>query len=275
MFLLSLSAIAAAIMEERMAPDLSPLKWALSQTALDLESPSYGNDSSLTAKSLRNAASEFLRMPPEDVPDYLLLATLLSGATRGDPITVSRRLLANGDLEDLSRREIFTATPGVGDVAHARVLAARELTRRAEIRAATSPSGQTITSPESAARLLRTVSRGPYERLSAIYLDNNAKVLGTRLLSQGTAEATIVDPRQVFFPAIQLGAKSMVIAHQHPSGSTAFSQQDIGVLNNLAESSRLLRIKMLDFLVVTPTAYQSAAEDGRISAVRSPNFLVN
>lgn len=193
-------------------------------------------------------------MEPSDVPDHLLLAVLLAGATRGSPVDVAQQVLlrADGDITRLSRKSIYESTPGVGPAGRARIGAATELARRIDYRRV-AQSADPIMSPDQAAAILATVSVGPYEKLSALYLDRRHRPLGTRLVTVGNDSLTVVDPRQIFRYAMELGASSVILAHQHPSGDPSPSYQDIDVTKRVMSAGRILGIRLLDHLVIGNT----------------------
>lgn len=232
-----------------------------------IEQDAFGAEAEEGGIARASAAKTLLSLPIEEVPDHLLLATLLSGATRGDPVEVSLDLLKNarGDLANLDRADIYQRTKGLGPVARARVLAARELSRRSGSR----KLPEKITSPADAWRYLKTLSHGPQERLSALYLDRRGRILGSRTISVGSSGFTIVDPRDILRPALDMHAEALVLAHQHPTGDPTPSHEDIAVTQRVHEASRVLGLQLLDHIVVTPEGFTSLAEMGHVPHSRA------
>jgi len=108
-----------------------------------------------------------------------------------------------------------------------------------------------VDTPERAWRQLRErLEHLDVEELHALYLDRRARPLAIRRLSVGNDSSTIVDPRQVFRPAIQLGACSVIAAHNHPSGDPSPSAEDRAVTLRLMEAGELLGVPLLDHLVI-------------------------
>ncbi len=70
------------------------------------------------------------------------------------------------------------------------------------------------------------------------------------MISIGSLNANIVHPREVFYSAIVDGACSIVISHNHPSGSTAPSQNDIDITRKLIEGGRIIGIDVLDHVIL-------------------------
>jgi len=78
-----------------------------------------------------------------------------------------------------------------------------------------------------------------------------------RVISIGTLTASLVHPREVFADAISDRAASIIVAHNHPSGSLEASQADKDVTNRLAEAGKLLGITLNDHIIVTKSDYIS------------------
>ena len=109
-----------------------------------------------------------------------------------------------------------------------------------------------ITSPDQVADYLRRRIRDDArEHFVAIYLDGRHRPIADSIVSIGTATASLVHPREVFQPAIALGACALLIGHNHPSGDPAPSAEDLEVTKRLAEAGRILGVTLLDHVVWT------------------------
>ena len=240
----------------------------------DLGDPAFGSTDGTQEASQRYQVDPpyrvFLRLNPHDVPDHLLLAVILAGSTSRSPVDVAQELLyRSGGISRLDTPSVFQSVPGVGDAARARVLAATELARRIEVLRA-SYDQTTITSAAAAAKVLSTLSTGPYEKLSALYLDRRNRVVGYRTLTIGSDGFTIVDPRQILRPAIELRAISLILAHQHPSGDPTPSEQDIEVTKRVSSAGNILGVRLLDHIVMGSRGrFQSLAELGYLPPTRT------
>jgi len=107
-----------------------------------------------------------------------------------------------------------------------------------------------ITSPDQVADYLRRRIRDDArEHFVAIYLDGRHRPIADSIVSIGTATASLVHPREVFQPAIALGACALLIGHNHPSGDPAPSAEDLEVTKRLAEAGRILGVNLLDHVV--------------------------
>ena len=100
------------------------------------------------------------------------------------------------------------------------------------------------------------------EHSVALFLDGQHQVAAYSIVSIGSANSAIATPREIFQRAIVAGAISIVISHNHPSGSTQPSDEDHKVTKRLHESGQLLGIKLLDHVIVTDTEYYSFSDSG-------------
>lgn len=198
----------------------------------------------------------FLQMESSDVPDELLLAILIEEEGRGDPVERARALLsrAGGGLGRLIEGiDPLDDQDGMGRRAQARLLASAELMRRVQVRQfadVSDPDELPITSPFQAVKFLRRVSHGPREILSAIYANSGMKPIAYRVLSSGSPRFTLVDPVEVFRPAVLLRASNIIMAHQHPSGSAVPSNEDLQITKRVSSGASILGINLADSIVL-------------------------
>lgn len=152
--------------------------------------------------------------------------------------------------------------PGVGPARAIRVHAALQAGRRSLRQPA---DVEVVSSPAAAFALLGPPLRAlPEEELHAIYLDRRQRLLGRRALTRGSDAFTVVDPRQVFRPAIAWRASAVILAHNHPSGDPEPSRQDLDVTHRVAEAGRVLGVRLQDHLVVGDVSWVSMSERGAL-----------
>ncbi len=127
------------------------------------------------------------------------------------------------------------------------------------------PSG-CITKPENAAEVFEKVfglSDQAEEVLCMISLDTRHRPAGFWRVSSGSLNESIVHPREVFKRALVTNSHAVILAHNHPSGDPELSPQDRACAQKLAESGKILGVKLLDFMAIgTGGRYRSAAEQG-------------
>jgi len=100
---------------------------------------------------------------------------------------------------------------------------------------------------------LENVKFKEVEYFLCVTLNGSHKVIGTHVVSQGLVNCSLVHPREVFRPAIMDNATSIIIAHNHPSGSLEPSGDDRDVTRRLRQAGELLGINVLDHLIVGPS----------------------
>ena len=99
------------------------------------------------------------------------------------------------------------------------------------------------------------------EYFYALYLDNKKNLIDKKLLFIGTLNKSIVHPREIFKYAYLLSASSIICVHNHPSGDTEPSNEDIAITNALCEIGKMQDIKIIDHIIIG-TDYFSFFENG-------------
>lgn len=124
----------------------------------------------------------------------------------------------------------------------------------------------TVSSPDAAAaaflKMWPNLATSKRERFCVLFLDGRRQLMGGSLVSIGTQTATLVHPREVFRPAIQAGAVSIVIAHNHPSGIATPSREDRLLTARLREAGRLLGIEVDDHIIIAGATHCSLRQLG-------------
>lgn len=99
--------------------------------------------------------------------------------------------------------------------------------------------------------LRRVVRDDAREHFVALYLDGRHRPIAHQVVSIGTASAALVHPREVFQPAILVGACAVIVAHNHPSGDPTPSREDREITQQLAQAGAILGVSLLDSVVFT------------------------
>lgn len=110
----------------------------------------------------------------------------------------------------------------------------------------------------------------PVEEFHALYLTRRNRVLRHVMISRGNDNCTVVDPRMVLRPAIELGATSVIVAHNHPSGDPEPSEQDRAVTTRLVQACRVVGVRLLDHIILAGKDFRSFADRGYLPAHDSP-----
>lgn len=127
--------------------------------------------------------------------------------------------------------------------------------------------GAVITTSTGAAAHLRAWLDGRRdEALVGVFLDRRRKIIETRVLTRGCDAFCIVDTKQIFRVAVEVGAHALLLAHNHPSGDAEPSVQDRDVTQRVASAGRAIGIALLDHIIMTDDDHVSLAERGELPA---------
>lgn len=107
------------------------------------------------------------------------------------------------------------------------------------------------------------------EHCYLIAQNNCFKVLGVFLISKGTVSMCSISPREVFLKALLIGAKSVVLCHNHPSGDVTPSKEDVNVTQRMLEAANLLDIQFNDHIIIGEDGYYSFAETNQLELLKS------
>ncbi len=202
---------------------------------------------------------------PEQLPDEELLAILLATGIKGkNVIDVSREILQDcGGLSGLLDVDIdyLKAIKGLGSAKACTLMAAIELGRRWAV----SPRKRLskVGSPADVARFLGgTFAFLDREHFKALHLDVKNQIIHEETVSVGTLSSSLVHPREVFKSAIKRSAHGLIVAHNHPSGDTSPSEDDIVTTKRLKEAGDVIGIKLLDHLIFGHGSFISLREKG-------------
>ncbi|MBI3512010.1 MAG: DNA repair protein RadC [Bacteroidetes bacterium] len=198
--------------------------------------------------------------------DAELLAIILgSGNRKETAVDLAKRILADSG-NDLNRIGTMAFAElqqynGVGEAKAVNVIAALELGRRRS-NCQSNEVLQVTRSGDAYQFFRRDMEDLVHEEFWVLLLTRSNKVLRKEQVSKGGMNATVVDPRMVFRSAVALGANSIVICHNHPSGEVKPSENDIRLTRKLKEGALLLDISLIDHIIVGANTYFSFADEG-------------
>jgi DNA repair protein RadC len=125
--------------------------------------------------------------------------------------------------------------------------------------------GAKYCSADSVVGNLRKMTRLDREELWILHLNTKNRLIGYEVVSTGSLTASVVHPREVFKAAILNNSDAIICAHNHPSGDTTPSREDISITKRLKEGADLLGIRLLDHIIVAPNGrFTSLADMGHV-----------
>lgn len=199
--------------------------------------------------------------------DVELVAILLgTGSKTAHVLELAEKVLnaAGNSLNRLSRMSVseLTNLHGVGFAKAIRIKAGIEIARRIQFEPI--PKDFRIKTSGDAFRVLGP-NLGGYlhrEEFWMVSLNRRSKIIEKMMVSQGGLSSTIADPRVIFSRALAQKASSIIVAHNHPSGSLEPSQADIDLTKKLKGAGELLDIQLIDHLIISENNYYSFADSG-------------
>ncbi len=211
---------------------------------------------------------KFLQRGKDALSDAELLAILLAtGYKNVSAVDLAKQILrgANNDLFLLSRLTIkeLTNVKGIGEAKALTIAAALELGRRRK-------NNEVVEKPKiTNSKQIYELYKGsfqdlPHEEFRILLLNQANKVIGCELISRGGMAGTVVDVRIVFKIALERSAVSIVLMHNHPSGSLQPSTQDLDITQKLKQGGSLLNITVVDHLIFSDEGYTSLLDEGKM-----------
>lgn len=203
---------------------------------------------------------------PASLSNSELLAILIAtGSGSKSAVDLAQDVLRLGkdnlnELGKLSVRE-FIKIKGIGEAKAITIAAALELGRRRH--ATASLEKPVVSSSGDVATYLQTSLRDyRHEVFAVVYLNRSNKINGFKIVSEGGITGTVADPRVILKKALEEDAVSIILCHNHPSGSLKPSRADEELTQKIKEAARYLDIKVLDHLIVSDDGYYSFADEG-------------
>jgi len=202
-------------------------------------------------------------------PAELLAILIGSGNTEETAVQLMQRLMADcgGSLKTLSRLSLNDLTrhyKGLGPAKAVSIMAACELGRRRLMETDTDKTY--IKSSTDIYHIMYPRMRDlAHEESYALYLRADNSVEGQPfLISKGGIAGTQVDVRLIIREALIRQTPTLVLTHNHPSGSLRPSREDDQLTDRLQRACQLMNLKLLDHLIVTDGNYYSYKEQGKL-----------
>ncbi|MDO4261491.1 MAG: DNA repair protein RadC [Eubacteriales bacterium] len=223
--------------------------------------------------------NNFNRLPEEDRPyekcvcrgaealtNRELLAVILRTGSRGKHVLdLSAELLrlvpereGFAGIRTLSLEEL-SSIRGIGRVKAAQLKCTLEIARRMAREEA--GDGVCFSSAEAVAGYyMEDMRHREQEVLLVLMLNQRGRLLREKYLFQGTVNASVVSPREIFLEALGARAVQIILVHNHPSGDARPSREDLEVTRRVAEAGELLGITLSDHIIIGERSYVSFRE---------------
>ncbi|MET3290923.1 UNVERIFIED_CONTAM: DNA repair protein RadC [Brevibacillus sp. OAP136] len=165
------------------------------------------------------------------------------------------------ELLDVSEQQLVTIK-GIG------LGKARQITALLKLaKALTTPTYDqfTIRTPKDVYDLLEAEFRyQTKEHFTCLFLNTKNRVIFKEIISIGSLNAAIVHPREVFRAAIKRCSASLICAHNHPSGDSTPSSEDIILTKRLVDAGEIIGIEVVDHIIIAGNRFYSLKEHGHL-----------
>lgn len=190
--------------------------------------------------------------------DAELLALILRTGTKDtNVVELSKKILRKfkGKINEIDIKSLKEIN-GLGETKACQIIACFELAKRL----ADPIKGSQFLSSQDVFNSLTDIRQSKKEQLLVIYLDTRKREIARETISIGTLNANLIHPREVFEPAIKNLAAGVVLIHNHPSGDTNPSDNDLILTRKFIKAGDIMGIEIIDHLIVSRDSYYSFKE---------------
>jgi DNA repair protein RadC len=209
---------------------------------------------------------KLLNQGPTHLSDSELLAILLNHGTRDkSAVDLAKEIMKLGknnlnELGKLTVKELMKIK-GIGEAKAITIAAALEIGRRRQ--AGSYLQKPIMSTSRDFANYLQSLFQDHSREIFAVAFLNQAnKINHVEIMSEGGITGTIADPRVILKKALEENAVSLILCHNHPSGSLKPSRQDEEITKKIKEAAKYFDIKILDHIIVSDSGYFSFADEG-------------
>lgn len=202
----------------------------------------------------------------ENLSNSELLAILIHNGTRNKTaVDLAKDILKLGkdNLNELGRLSVkeLMKIKGIGEAKAITIAAALELGRRRQ--GSASLTRAVVTTSHDIAEYLRSVLKDyRHEVFAVLFLNRANKVRHFEIVSEGGITGTVADPRIILKKALEEDAVSIILCHNHPSGSLRPSRADEELTTKIKEAAKYFDIRVVDHIIVSESGYYSFADEG-------------
>lgn len=220
--------------------------------------------------------SEFSKMKDEFKPrekfkiqgdtalsDAELLAIIIQSGNKHDSVmTLSQKMIEkyNGlsNIFELEYAELID-NYGIGDAKALKIRAIAVICSRLEKK--DKDTREQVVTPNSAFCLCSDFRYSEQEHFAILFLDNKSRLIERKILYKGTSTEITISPKEIFTEAIKKRSHAIIMIHNHPSGDTTPSYEDIATTIKIIDIGRLVGISVVDHIIVTADKYLSIRQE--------------
>lgn len=206
----------------------------------------------------------FLKKGPEALSKSDLLAVLLGSGIKGKNVKqLSEHIIKNfgRSFLDVKVNDLLTIS-GIGQVKALQIVSAISLIKR--FYAEEKGNEVIIKNHKDVLSLTYDLRDKKKEYLVCLYLNTRNILIKKETISIGLLDKSLIHPREIFFPAVELNAASIILIHNHPSGISTPSEKDIEVVKKISQAGEIMGIAVLDFIITANNGSHSFYETLKI-----------
>jgi len=215
----------------------------------------------------------FLEKGPDALSKSELLAILIGSGIKGKNVKqLSEQIIRKfgNKFLDITTDELLEI-PGIGKAKALQIVSALALVKR--FYEELGPKDNIVLSVQDAVSLTSEIRDKKKEYLVCLYLNARNALLKKEIISIGILDKNIIHPREIFGPAVELRAASVVLLHNHPSGDVSPSKQDIEVINKILEAGKIMGVNVIDFIIVSESNIHSTFTDLQTSESKTTHYI--
>lgn len=202
---------------------------------------------------------------PERLTNAELLAIIIKTGTKNETaISLAQKILKLNDstqaddisfLQDISIKD-YMKIKGIGKVKAIQLIAASELAKR--INKPIDKENLIIRNSNDVAKLLMNeLKNEKREKVKLILLNSKNSIIKIEDISYGGTNFAMIEPKEILYEAVKVGAPKMILVHNHPSGDVNPSKADFNITDKIYEASEILGIQFLDHIIIGNNKYES------------------
>lgn len=199
----------------------------------------------------------FIQKGPDALSKSELLAILIGSGIKGKNVKqLSEQIIRKfrNKFLDITVNDLLEIS-GIGEAKALQIVSALALIRR--FYEELEPKDNIVLSAQDAVSLTSEIRDKKKEYLVCLYLNARNALLKKEIISIGTLDKSIIHPREIFGPAVELRAAGVILLHNHPSGDVTPSKQDKEVVNKILEAGKIMGVNVIDFIIVSEDATHS------------------
>jgi adenine-specific DNA-methyltransferase len=194
---------------------------------------------------------KFLKKGPDSLSKSELLAILIGSGIKGKNVKkLSEQIIKKfgNNFLNLTVEELVSV-PGIGQAKALQIVSALALVKR--FYDESKSTEKLVLSAEDAISLTSDLKTKKKEYLVCLYLNARNALIKKEVISIGTLDKSLVHPREIFGPAVELRSSGIILVHNHPSGESNPSPDDVNVFNKVIEAGTLMGINVIDFIILS------------------------